>query len=173
MSIPGEDLHGEIVNPVVTELPAPVSETHETIEKEKEEKEATTQAPCNEITPVSSEAINWLNHFDLPEGEVSPVALKGELITSMEQMSVSSSYGTVFKRLISAKLDSGATVWFGFFGNLNDEEDRVHVSYDLSGEQPLFGATVETHDHFAWGQPEGALMVESQKIVEKYEHCFE
>jgi len=174
-SLPGEDLGGEVVQPIVTELPSPVKETHESVAEEKDRESSQNLATCNEVIPVNNEAIQWLNHFDLAEGESSPASLQGEEIISMAQMSVSTNYETVFNRLIHAELDSGAEVWFGYDNNLNNDEARARIGYDSSGDQPLFGATAETLKHFSWGNTSSgsALLKESQKLVTQYKHCFE
>lgn len=174
-SLPGEELGGEVVEPIVTELPSPVKETHESVAEEKDRESSQNSAACNEVSSVNDEAIQWLNHFDLNEGETSPVSLQGEEIISMAQMSVSTNYGTVFNRLIHAELDSGVDVWFGYDNNLNNDEARARIGYDSSGDQPLFGATTETLKHFSWGNAKSgsALLKESQELVTQYKHCFE
>lgn len=172
---PGEEVNSEIVEPMVTMLPSPIVETHETIAAEKEKNSASTQERCNAVSSVNDEAIYWLNHFDLEESAPNPMALKNEEIIAMKQMSVNSSYGTVFKSLMLAELDSGASVWFGFDGNLNDEESHSRIGYDIAGDQPLFGATAETYEHFSWGNlaSDSALLRESEDIVAQYAHCFD
>jgi len=164
---PGAELAGKIV--------APPAELPDRMPVAGIDPETFDYSICNTINEIEPQALEFMN---FPQSEIATKtpSVKGEKIVSASQMPVTTIYLNRFSYLVKASLDSGAIVWFGSSGDLNETTVSQYLVLNSKRNEPIFGATLDAYNHFIWGErvdKTGPLMEEAIQIVKKYSTCFE